>query len=92
MLQNNPELKSKIDQLWNKFWSGGISNPLTAIEQITYATHPQSLSPRGLYLFHPFHPQYLPDLTGGAGTGAGGNRGTTRKDYQKKPKTPFCSY
>lgn len=36
MLQNNPELKSKIDQLWHKFWSGGISNPLTAIEQITY--------------------------------------------------------
>jgi len=36
MLQNNPVLKSKIDQLWNKFWSGGISNPLTAIEQITY--------------------------------------------------------
>lgn len=36
MLQNNPELKSKIDQLWNKFWSGGIANPLTAIEQITY--------------------------------------------------------
>jgi type I restriction enzyme M protein len=36
MLQNNPDLRSKIDQLWNKFWSGGISNPLTAIEQITY--------------------------------------------------------
>lgn len=36
MLQNNRELKSKIDQLWNKFWAGGISNPLTAIEQITY--------------------------------------------------------
>ncbi|MBD8191491.1 N-6 DNA methylase [Pseudomonas fluorescens] len=36
MLQNNPELRSKIKQLWNKFWSGGISNPLTAIEQITY--------------------------------------------------------
>ncbi len=36
MLQNNPELRSKIDQLWNKFWAGGISNPLTAIEQITY--------------------------------------------------------
>ena len=36
MLQNNSALKSKIDQLWNKFWSGGISNPLTAIEQITY--------------------------------------------------------
>jgi type I restriction enzyme M protein len=36
MLQNNPELKSEINQLWNKFWSGGISNPLSAIEQITY--------------------------------------------------------
>jgi type I restriction enzyme M protein len=36
MLQNSPELKGKIEQLWNKFWSGGISNPLTAIEQITY--------------------------------------------------------
>jgi hypothetical protein len=36
MLQNNPALKSKIDQLWNKFWAGGIANPLTAIEQITY--------------------------------------------------------
>lgn len=36
MLQSNSDLKSKIDQLWNKFWSGGISNPLTAIEQITY--------------------------------------------------------
>ncbi len=36
MLQNNPELKTKINQLWDKFWSGGIANPLTAIEQITY--------------------------------------------------------
>jgi len=36
MLQNNQELKNKINQLWNKFWAGGISNPLTAIEQITY--------------------------------------------------------
>lgn len=36
MLQNNSALKSKIAQLWYKFWSGGIANPLTAIEQITY--------------------------------------------------------
>ncbi len=36
MLQNNPTLKSLIDKLWNNFWSGGIANPLTAIEQITY--------------------------------------------------------
>ena len=30
------EIKSKIDRLWNNFWSGGISNPLTVIEQISY--------------------------------------------------------
>src|SRR5881397_835769 len=29
-------LKSQIDTLWNAFWSGGISNPLEVIEQITY--------------------------------------------------------
>lgn len=31
-----PAIKSKVNELWDKFWSGGISNPLTAIEQITY--------------------------------------------------------
>ena len=36
MLQNNSQLKSLINKLWDQFWSGGISNPLTAIEQITY--------------------------------------------------------
>jgi type I restriction enzyme M protein len=36
VLQNNSALKSKIDQLWDKFWSGGISNPITAIEQIAW--------------------------------------------------------
>ncbi len=30
------ELKSKINQLWDKFWSGGISNPIVAIEQMSY--------------------------------------------------------
>ncbi len=32
----DPELKSKITRLWNAFWAGGISNPLSAIEQISY--------------------------------------------------------
>jgi len=30
------EIKSDISKLWDKFWSGGIANPLTAIEQISY--------------------------------------------------------
>ena len=27
MLQSNPDLKTKINQLWNKFWAGGIWIP-----------------------------------------------------------------
>jgi type I restriction enzyme M protein len=30
------ELKNKINTIWDAFWSGGISNPLEVIEQITY--------------------------------------------------------
>jgi len=29
-------LKADIQKLWDAFWSGGIANPITAIEQITY--------------------------------------------------------
>lgn len=36
LINSNPQIASKINDLWQKFWSGGISNPLTAIEQITY--------------------------------------------------------
>ena len=30
------ELKSQIDKVWEAFWTGGLSNPLTVIEQMTY--------------------------------------------------------
>lgn len=30
------EQKAQIDKLWETFWSNGISNPLTVIEQISY--------------------------------------------------------
>ena len=29
-------LRSKIDKLWEEFWTGGITNPLTVIEQISF--------------------------------------------------------
>jgi type I restriction enzyme M protein len=29
-------IKSQVDKVWDAFWSGGISNPLEVIEQITY--------------------------------------------------------
>lgn len=32
----NGILKSKVDKLWDEFWSGGIANPLTVIEQISF--------------------------------------------------------
>ena len=30
------ELKTKVDGIWDIFWSNGVSNPLTVIEQLTY--------------------------------------------------------
>ncbi|MGH4117948.1 type I restriction-modification system subunit M [Clostridium sp.] len=30
------ELRSKVDKIWETFWTGGISNPLEVIEQFTY--------------------------------------------------------
>ncbi|KCV31438.1 N-6 DNA methylase, partial [Bordetella bronchiseptica] len=29
-------IKSQVDRIWDAFWSGGISNPLEVIEQMTY--------------------------------------------------------
>jgi type I restriction enzyme M protein len=36
-------LKSKIDKLWEEFWTGGITNPLTVIEQITFLMYARML-------------------------------------------------
>lgn len=30
------EFKAIIDELWNTFWSSGISNPISVVEQMTY--------------------------------------------------------
>jgi type I restriction enzyme M protein len=30
------EIRSQVDRIWDAFWSGGISNPLEVMEQITY--------------------------------------------------------
>lgn len=34
MLTGN--IRTQIDQIWNAFWSGGVSNPLSVIEQLTF--------------------------------------------------------
>ena len=30
------DIRNQIDRIWDAFWSGGISNPLEVMEQITY--------------------------------------------------------
>jgi len=30
------EIRNQIDRIWDSFWSGGISNPMEVIEQMTY--------------------------------------------------------
>ncbi|MEJ5202009.1 MAG: type I restriction-modification system subunit M N-terminal domain-containing protein, partial [Anaerolineales bacterium] len=32
----DPKLRSQVDSLWDKFWTGGLANPLDAIEQFSY--------------------------------------------------------
>jgi type I restriction enzyme M protein len=42
------EIKNKVQELWNRLWAGGLSNPITAIEQISYL-----LFMKRLENFHP---------------------------------------
>ncbi len=37
------QLKNKIDKLWEEFWTGGVANPLTVIEQITFLMYARLL-------------------------------------------------
>ena len=42
----DPQLRSKIDALWDKLWSGGLSNPLDAIEQLSFLIFLKQLDER----------------------------------------------
>ena len=39
-------IRSQVGQVWTSFWSGGIVNPLTVIEQITYLLFAKSIDDR----------------------------------------------
>ncbi|WP_165764829.1 hypothetical protein [Flavobacterium davisii] len=30
------EIKNKVQSLWDRWWAGGLSNPIEAIDQISY--------------------------------------------------------
>jgi type I restriction enzyme M protein len=40
------KLRSQVDNLWDKLWSGGLSNPLDAIEQLSYLIFLKQLDER----------------------------------------------
>lgn len=42
------ETRNKIDRIWDSFWTGGITNPLTVIEQFTYLLFIKSLDDKQL--------------------------------------------
>ena len=42
------EVKNKIDRIWETFWTGGVTNPLTVIEQFTYLIFIKSLDDKQL--------------------------------------------
>jgi type I restriction enzyme M protein len=42
----DPQLRSRIDALWDKLWSGGLSNPLDAIEQLSFLVFLKQLDER----------------------------------------------
>lgn len=39
-------VKNKVDKIWTDLWAGGITNPLTVIEQLTYLMFIRSLDER----------------------------------------------
>lgn len=72
------ELRSKIDAVWNAFWTGGISNPLEVIEQITYLLFLRRLDDLQLLaenkanrLNRPIERQIFPEGKDGIGKGGG---------------------
>lgn len=41
-------IKNKIDKIWTDIWAGGVTNPLTVIEQLTYLMFIRSLDEKEL--------------------------------------------
>ena len=41
-------IKNKVDKIWTDIWAGGITNPLTVIEQLTYLMFIRSIDEKEL--------------------------------------------
>ncbi len=42
------EVRNKVDKIWSDIWAGGIANPITVIEQLTYLMFIRSLDEKEL--------------------------------------------
>lgn len=42
------DIRNKVDKIWTDLWAGGITNPLTVIEQLTYLMFIRSLDEKDL--------------------------------------------
>lgn len=54
-------IKNKVDKIWLDIWAGGITNPITVIEQLTYLMFIRSLDEKELEL------EEFANMTGEAG-------------------------
>ena len=52
-------IKTQVDNIWNAFWSGGISNSMEVIEQMTYLLFIKRLDE-----LHTSRPHYTPAVGG----------------------------
>ena len=69
----NGDIRSQIDRIWDAFWSGGISNPLEVIEQITYLLPVMRKGEHGVR---------VPELPCAAGFQRAGNRREKAQDRE----------
>jgi type I restriction enzyme M protein len=92
------EIKSQIDAIWNDFWSGGLSNPLAVMEQITYLLFIKRLDELQLLeekkaagLGRAIEQSYFPEGKDGRGKGGGRDYEDLRWSKFKlfDPKTMF---
>ena len=56
------EIKNKVDKIWTDIWAGGITNPLTVIEQLTYLMFIRSLDEKETLADRLIH-QIIDDLS-----------------------------
>lgn len=89
------EVRSQIDSIWGDFWSGGVSNPLTVIEQLTYLLFIKRLDElhtveerKSVTLKIKMDRQIFPDGKDGIGKGDGRNYADLRwsrfKDFEPR--------